>query len=438
MNEKIPIDVKLTVGLTAVLLFAVVAGATTVSAQSEDGRLELSPDQVSLEQRGSKTINITYERTSDATAQGIQYTLEYNPDVISVTDQQQGSYLEGIKTSDTSTPGEVVYAEIGGEPIEKDSGTVATITIAPACDINSGAKTDVEFTTAIASEGGAELDVMASGGTVEIESSTEPCDSENNNRDNNAGGSSGNGGGGGGGSDATGSPSSDDSERPPTIEEVRSTLNLVDPSTETISEVVDADPDTPGVTVRPENTDLVNTIRFEDENVAGTVETNEYTHPPDLVQTEISESMIGSGVLKEKTSVISISEISASDESGQDSQATIEFSVPADKINDPENIAIVKEEYDFEIQDDTWVKLQTNLEEVNEDKITVSAKTDGFSIFVIAEVGSETTNQTDQSDNGESSQLGESQGTDDSIPGFRTPVAVLAVIAVTMFGRYIK
>jgi len=154
------------------LLFGAAMGATTVSAQSSDGEVAVSPTDVSLSQGESQTIAVTYERESNATPQGIEYTLTYDPAVISVTDQAQGSYLGGTALiNNVSTPGEVEYAEVAldGDGAEAASGTIAEVTIEAASDVDNRATTTLEFTTAKASEGSTEFAITTTDGTVETE-----------------------------------------------------------------------------------------------------------------------------------------------------------------------------------------------------------------------------------------------------------------------------
>jgi len=168
------------------LLFGAAMGATTVSAQSSDGEVAVSPTDVSLSQGESQTIAVTYERESNATPQGIEYTLTYDPAVISVSDQEQGSYLGGnALINNVSTPGEVEYAEVAldGDGTEATNGTIATITIEAASDVDDRATTTLEFTRAKASEGSTEFVITTTNGTVEAEIPTQTDDSADESSD---------------------------------------------------------------------------------------------------------------------------------------------------------------------------------------------------------------------------------------------------------------
>ena len=170
-----------------VLILGLIVGAPSVSAQSPDGEIAVSPTDVSLEQGESETIAVTYERLSDATPQGIEYTLTYDSDVITVTDQEQGSYLGGrALVNNISTPGEVEYLEaiFDGEGVEATNGTVATITVEAASDVDDGAATSLELTTAKASEGSTEFTITTTDGTIDAEVPSQADDPTDNDSDN--------------------------------------------------------------------------------------------------------------------------------------------------------------------------------------------------------------------------------------------------------------
>ena len=99
-------------------------------------------------------------------------------------------------------------------------------------------------------------------------------------------------------------------------------------------------------------------------------------------------------------------------------------------MNNPQQLTVVKDNYDFELQDDTWVELETTVEESNNEEVIVSAQTDGFSLFAVTEIASENTNTDNQT------QVEESEETDDGMPGFGISVAILAIITLSMLGRH--
>ena len=184
--SKVTVHRSTFVLIAIMLLFGGVIGATSVSAQSPDGEIAVSPAEVSLAQGESQTIAITYERLSNATPQGIEYTVTYDPAVVSVTNQEQGSYLGGnALINNVSTPGEVEYAEVifDGGGVETANGTVATITVEAASDADDGATTPLEFTTAKASEGSTEFAITTTDGTVDAEVPSQADDPTNNDSD---------------------------------------------------------------------------------------------------------------------------------------------------------------------------------------------------------------------------------------------------------------
>ena len=177
------------------ILLAAAMGVTGVSAQTADGKVAVSPTETSLEEGESQTIAVTYERKSDAAPQGIEYTLTYDPAVISVTNQEQGSYLGGTAfVNNVSTPGEVEYAEaiLEGDGVKTANGTVATITVEAANDINDETTTPLEFTTAKASEGASEFTITTTNGTVEAGAPNQaggPTNNDSNSEENTNNGS---------------------------------------------------------------------------------------------------------------------------------------------------------------------------------------------------------------------------------------------------------
>ena len=163
-----------------------ITGAATGSTQSVDGEIVVSPTEVSLEQGESEEIAIKYKRLSDATPQGIEYTLSYDSDVISVVNQEQGSYLGGNAfVNNVSAPGEVEYVEaiLGGDGVETVNGTIATITVEAASDIDDETTTPLEVTTAKASEGATEFTITTTNGTVEAEVPNQADDPTDNDSD---------------------------------------------------------------------------------------------------------------------------------------------------------------------------------------------------------------------------------------------------------------
>jgi PGF-CTERM protein len=213
-------------------------------------------------------------------------------------------------------------------------------------------------------------------------------------------------------------------------------LNLIDPTSDTTSEISDADPDTPGLQVRPEGTEVVREISFDNGEVSGSVNVREYNNPPEEIRSSVSQSVSAADAVKRgDVSVLDMAGITPDSEAAEESGATVTFTQPADEVNDPDQLAVVKETYSFEQQEETWTELDTTVEDVGDEEITVSAQAESFSLFTVAEVQSgteeeETTNETDSTeepDDGEES--------DSFIPGFGVPVAVVVMIALALLAR---
>jgi len=251
-----------------------------------------------------------------------------------------------------------------------------------------------------------------------------------------AGGGAGGGGAGGGAEDA-----------PPSIQEIRSTLNLVQPSTNTETQIQDADPDTPGTSVTLEGTESVRSINFDSEGITGSVQVREYSNPPETVRTQVADSITGSGALGggdsaggdgtgesdstdssgASVNVISVSDITPTSEEAEDSSATVELSVPASEVENPNQVTVVKETYDFELQQDTWSQLETTVENVGEEEITVSARAESFSLFAVAEV--------DQGDGAQ--QVEDGQQDDQPGEGLSPTTIVLGILAILVVGGFL-
>jgi len=253
-------------------------------------------------------------------------------------------------------------------------------------------------------------------------------DSDNTD-DSNNGGSSG-GSGGGSATDDTNAGT----DGPPSIQQVRSTLNLVDPSTTTQTEIVDNDPNTLGTQVTPEGTESVQSISFDEESLSANVNINEYNNPPQQVREEVSSSMSGAGTVdRGNVSTISVVNISLDNDVAEESAATVTFSVPASEVDNPEQLTVIKETYDFELQEDTWTELPTTLEDAGEEKVTVSADAESFSLFAVSQVL-----QTDDSvtnDSGPDDSTTDDGTTDDGLPGFGASAALIALISTMLYLR---
>lgn len=253
-------------------------------------------------------------------------------------------------------------------------------------------------------------------------------------------------GGGPGGPSGT-EPGAGEDDAPPTVQEVRDTLNLIDPDTQTTTDIADADPDTPGVNVRPEGTESIRQINFNNEELTGSVDVTEYNNPPQQIRETIASSVAdqieeislhtdnelddGRTVQTEPSNinVITVSDItvtSDSDDEDEDRSATVEISVDRDRVDDPQNLVVVKEGYDFEEQTDRWGQLETTIQEVNEDEVTVQAEVPDFSLFAVVEIEPSEEQQQVAEDDGEE----EPEPEDDGSP----LTIILVIVALALVG----
>lgn len=134
----------------AVVVSTTLTPLTVVGQSSLSGEIRLAPSDASLEEGETKTIEINYDSLSADNPKGIKFTLNYDPDVISVVDANKGGYLGAgaAGTGPTTTSGEVAFGYTQVNPVDADSGTVATITIELADGVSQGDTTDLTFTEA--------------------------------------------------------------------------------------------------------------------------------------------------------------------------------------------------------------------------------------------------------------------------------------------------
>lgn len=258
--------------------------------------------------------------------------------------------------------------------------------------------------------------------------------------------------GGGPGGPGEAAPGEGD-EGAPTVQQVRDTLNLVVPSTDTNTDIVDDDPDTPGVSVTPEDTESVRNINFENEDVSGSVDIKEYSNPPQEVRESIAESAIAAGAVdtagdgggdggdgtggsgSATLNVVSVADITPDNEAAENSPATVTLSVPRSEVDNPERLTVIKETYDFEQQEDTWSELETNLDEVGDEEVTVSARAESFSLFAVAEV-QPTEGEAQQQQQNQTADDGEAP-TDEDGPGTGAIIGLLVILALIGAAAYL-
>jgi PGF-pre-PGF domain-containing protein len=215
------------------------------------------------------------------------------------------------------------------------------------------------------------------------------------------------------------------------VEDAREEVEAIEPATETsvsIEEAGTESEDGSGITVdvsEQTETEAVDQITFEDTEVSGTVDVEEYTDPPEDVTETVAESVAQDVAGDEATSdestadsesanvnVVTIADISissddadTSDTSESDSgsadttadsgtTATVTMSVSADELDNPANAVIVHE------REDGWEELETSVVDTTSGEVTLEAQTESFSLFAVTEVQepaqTETTEQTEE------------------------------------------
>lgn len=146
----------ITVLLASIVFASVILTPISVSGDSSAGEIQVSPAEVSLAEGESQTLEINYDSLSGQNPTGIEFIVEYDPEVISVVDVNDGGYLKGDLASIGTEPGRVGYGKQNNDNQRADeSGTVATITIELADGVDEGDTTDITFAsvTAVGVEG---------------------------------------------------------------------------------------------------------------------------------------------------------------------------------------------------------------------------------------------------------------------------------------------
>jgi hypothetical protein len=137
--------------IISLLATTLVAGLTLslvgVAGGASAGEIRVAPGEVSIQEGEQQTIEINYDSLSSPNPEGMEFAIEYDPDVITVTEVSEGAYFSGGFGSPTTSPGEVRFGIAKDDPVSQDSGTVATITIELADGVDEGDTTDIIFTS---------------------------------------------------------------------------------------------------------------------------------------------------------------------------------------------------------------------------------------------------------------------------------------------------
>lgn len=399
----------------------------TVTEEGEYGGAGTYDDKLVIQEPdGGTGTPVTFE----VDAPGVEETLTAETDPSDVTWESEDVLQVDLTISDT-VPVQDIELSVADSSLAQGETTTATVT-----GIRSGAEnTDVTDQSDISS--GDENIATIDGATISAQSVSETSSviitanfdgitdttsiavSPSSQEDDGDDGDPSGGGGGG----TTPAEDGEDDEAPPTIQDVRDTLTLVDPDSETTTEIADDDPDAPGISIQPEGTQSVRRINFNNEDLRGTVDVTEYNNPPQQVRDEVASSVADQleeirlhtndelddarAVQPEPSeiNVISTSDItvtSESDDTDEDTSATVEISVDRERVNNPQNLVVVKEGFDFEEQTNRWDQLETTVQDVNEEEVTLEAQVPDFSVFAVAEI--ETEDEEPAGDDGEEPQ----------------------------------
>ena len=239
----------------------------------------------------------------------------------------------------------------------------------------------------------------------------------------------GGGGGGGGGGAGTGGGGSDTETGPATIQDVRDTAGLIEPTTNSETPLADADAETPGITVEPAAADSVQRITFNNEALTGTVPITEYDSPPQALIDNIIESANADiqGLENNTVNVIFVTDISPTVNATEDSSATVELVVDRSEVDDPSQLTVIKESYSEETQSDEWRQLETSIVETTDQEVTIEAEVDAFSLFTVAEI-TETDSSGETGEN-QNNATEDDDSTNEGLPGFGAMTALIALVA---------
>jgi PGF-pre-PGF domain-containing protein len=237
-----------------------------------------------------------------------------------------------------------------------------------------------------------------------------------------------------GGSDSGDQEPTDDSDSDsPTVEDVRQDLDQTEPNTQTRSEIVDSDPDRPGVNINPEGTESVREITFDDEAAAGNVDITEWQNPPQSVSDSVTGALGEdlSGSAESRVNVYTVADIEPDSEEAKAGSGSVQMVVDRDRFDeDPSDAVIVHE------QGDSWEQLETSVDEIDDGEVTLVAETDSFSLFAVAEIDEEAQPQTgddestDDSDTTDDGPADDSDTNTDGGIGTGAIVGVLVVLAL--------
>ncbi len=352
-----------------------------------------------------------------------------------ITDQSGDTELEAGETATVKFDYEAVGSDIKFGADDTDlSVSGESESIFNTFDIADEFDSEDQEGTAVAEiesvEAGAsftvELSVVDDGGNENSESvSVTVADEEEEEEEDT---STGGGGGGGGGASTPTDDTTDDT--PSATADVTDAISQSEPDRESEIVIEDANPEVSGVTIDTSaDSDSVREITFTDDDVEGSVSIEDYSDADVLETSEQSiEQSLDADVAGEsddevaddETSSVSVTRLARISPDNPDRAATITMSTDADDVTDPESVTI------YHGTDDGWEELSTDVVEVTNEEVILSAETDGFSLFTVGEVEADVTDEDDDVP------IEESEETDDSIPGFGVLVALVALIGAAL------
>ena len=198
------------------------------------------------------------------------------------------------------------------------------------------------------------------------------------------------------GDDGDGTPDEGADDEAPTVAEVREELEQTEPTTETNTPISDSDTERPGVTVRPEGTESVREITFDNEEITGTVDIREWQDPPQSV----AQSVRGvAGDESTSVRVPTVTDITPDSDEARNSSANVTLTVSSDRVDNPEDLVVYHE------RGDSWEALQTTVGDTGDGEVELVARTDSFSLFAVAEVTDD-----GQTDDGATDESGDGPG----------------------------
>lgn len=140
--------------LLTLIVFCSGFGTLPAAGQSTAGELRVSANETELGEGESQTIEINYESPTAGTPGAVEFSLEYDHSIVTVTDVSSGGYIPtppGYNfINNSNSEGYVGFSSIaeGVEPVDAESGTIATITVELADGVDAGEKTTMKLTGA--------------------------------------------------------------------------------------------------------------------------------------------------------------------------------------------------------------------------------------------------------------------------------------------------